>query len=189
MLARYVPDRRERRPRRTVRGRRHPEHPDRATMPGRPTRAQSVLTNGGNVGARAGRPDRSGLRSRRACRRAPRRSNVQPGQGLRLQTRQRRHDPLHAPAPDRRRRHAGAAAPGRRRGRPARTRRPRRRYQGGWDTKYTQGEILLPPGTRADVVAAIPVAPTDRRPHALDEGLTNAPGRVLERSRPFRSCT
>jgi hypothetical protein len=29
-----------------------------------------------------------------------------------------------------------------------------------FDTKFTSGEILLPPGTRADVVAAIPAAPT-----------------------------
>ena len=32
--------------------------------------------------------------------------------------------------------------------------------QGAFSTKFTAGEILLPPGTRADVVAAIPAAPT-----------------------------
>src|SRR5262249_44828617 len=31
---------------------------------------------------------------------------------------------------------------------------------GGFDPKYEQGEILLPPGDRADVVAAIPAAAT-----------------------------
>jgi FtsP/CotA-like multicopper oxidase with cupredoxin domain len=31
---------------------------------------------------------------------------------------------------------------------------------GAFPTKYTQGEVLLPPGARVDVVAAIPAAPT-----------------------------
>ncbi len=116
---------------------------------------QTVLTNGKNVGGRGGSPAAPGAL-------APGASllNVQPGQGLRLElvnTSTVRYFRLRLTTP------AGALVPLVRVG-----------GEGGlldkavedggtqdsWVTKYEKGEILLPPGTRADVVAAIPAAPT-----------------------------
>ncbi len=116
---------------------------------------QTVLTNGKNVGARAGTPAAPGALAAGAST-----LNVQPGQGLRLElvnTSTVRFFRLTL------RNVAGAQIPLIRVG-----------GEGGllnnavldggtmgtWVTKYGAGEILLPPGTRADVVAAIPNAPT-----------------------------
>ncbi|MFL5832225.1 MAG: multicopper oxidase domain-containing protein [Solirubrobacteraceae bacterium] len=126
--------------------------------PGQPTNeGQTVLTNGKNVGGRAGSPSAPGALASGAST-----LNVQPGQGVRLQL-------VNASAVRymRLRLSKAAADPN-----PV----PLVRVGGegglldsavveggviaGFDTLYTQGEILLPPGSRADVVAAIPAAPT-----------------------------
>ena len=121
---------------------------------GRTNEGQTVLTNGMNVGARAGTPA------------APRplagghTLNVQPGQGLRLQ--------IVNSATTRYFRLVLTDNSG--------TQIPLRRVGGegglldsvieeggvvgGFDFKYGQGEILLPPASRADVVVAIPNAAT-----------------------------
>jgi FtsP/CotA-like multicopper oxidase with cupredoxin domain len=116
---------------------------------------QTVLTNGKNVGARAGTPAAPGALAPGAST-----LNVQPGQGLRLElvnTSTVRYFRLTL------RKVNGELLPLVRVG-----------GEGGllnnavieggtmgtWVTKYSVGEILLPPGTRADVVAAIPNAPT-----------------------------
>ncbi|HEV7769334.1 MAG TPA: multicopper oxidase domain-containing protein [Solirubrobacterales bacterium] len=116
---------------------------------------QTVLTNGKNVGARAGTPAAPGALASGASV-----LDVQPGQGLRLQLvnsstvrffRLRLTTPTGALVPLIRVGGEGgllnnAVIEG--------------GTQGTWVTKYGAGEILLPPGTRADVVAAIPSAPT-----------------------------
>ncbi len=116
---------------------------------------QTVLTNGKNVGGRAGTPAAPGALEIGAST-----MNVQPGQGLRLQllnAATTRYFRLRLTAPN------GSLVPLIRVG-----------GEGGllnsaiqeggklgtWETKYGAGEILLPPGSRADVVAAIPSAPT-----------------------------
>jgi FtsP/CotA-like multicopper oxidase with cupredoxin domain len=116
---------------------------------------QTVLTNGKNVGARAGTPAAPGALAPGAST-----LDVRPGQGLRLElanTSAVRFFRLTLRTP------TGAVVPLIRVG-----------GEGGllnnavieggtmgtWVTKYTTGEILLPPGGRADVVAAIPNAPT-----------------------------
>ena len=118
---------------------------------------QTVLTNGKNVGGRAGSPAAPGALASGAST-----LNVRPGQGLRLQivnASSIRYIRLRLmPA-------GGGASP-----------IPLIRVGGegglldsaveeggvitGFDTKYDPGEILLPPGSRADVVAAIPPSPT-----------------------------
>ncbi len=116
---------------------------------------QTVLTDGKNVGGRAGMPAAPGALEPGASV-----LNVQPGQGLRLQllnAATTRYFRLRLTTP------SGSLVPLIRVG-----------GEGGlldsavqeggtlgtWDTKYGAGEILMPPGSRADVVAAIPSAPT-----------------------------
>ncbi len=126
---------------------------------GRTNEGQIVLTNGKNVGARAGGPLIEGYVPGAL---APSASllDVQPGQGLRLQfvnASNVRYFRLRLTTP------GGGQIPLRRVGgegglldnvvNEGGT-------QQGWVTKYNSGEILIPPGTRADVVAEIPPAPT-----------------------------
>jgi len=126
---------------------------------GRTNEGQIVLTNGKNVGARAGGPQVEGYVPGAL---APGAStlNVRPGQGLRLQlvnASNVRYFRLRLTTP------GGAQIPLRRVGgegglldevvNDGGT-------QQGWVTKYNSGEILLPPGSRADVVAEIPTSPT-----------------------------
>ena len=122
---------------------------------GRTNEGQTVLTNGMNVGGRAGHA----LGARRA---GPRRIDAQRAArpGAATADAQRLRGPLLPPAPDT----------------PTGTLIPLVRVggeggllnnavlegglQGTFDTRYDAGEILLPPGSRADVVAAIPSSPT-----------------------------
>ena len=120
---------------------------------GRENEGQTVLTNGKNVGARAGSPSSPGAL-------APGVStlNVRPGQGLRLQLlnasairyfRLRLTDSTGAMIPLIRVGGEGglldnAVEEG--------------GTQGTWVTGYDAGEIVLAPGSRADVVAAIPAS-------------------------------
>ena len=114
------------------------------------------------------------------------------GTGAAPADRQRGDDPVLPAAPDRR--STGThdpARPGRRPGRAARRRASSRAARSaGFDTKYDAGEILLDPGDRADVVAAIPA---DARPASLTlwTRTSSAPGRrrLRRTSRPSRSCT
>ncbi len=122
---------------------------------GRTNEGQTVLTNGMNVGARAGSPAVPGALAPGA-----QLLNVQAGQGLRL--------PILNASAVRYMRLRLTTSTG--------TLIPLVRiggegglidnavveggFQGAFDTKYGAGEILLPPGTRADVVAAIPPAAT-----------------------------
>jgi FtsP/CotA-like multicopper oxidase with cupredoxin domain len=122
---------------------------------GRTNEGQTVLTNGMNVGGRAGSPSAPGALAAGAHR-----LNVLSGQGLRLQivnctvTRYFRlilTTSTGAQVPLARVGGEGglldnAVVEG--------------GVIGGFDTKFTPGEILLPPGSRADVVAAIPTAAT-----------------------------
>jgi FtsP/CotA-like multicopper oxidase with cupredoxin domain len=125
-----------------------------AAHAGRVNEGQTVLTNGKNVGGRAGSPvNPEELEAGAAVK------VVHPGQGLRLQilnaatTRYFRlilTSPEGNPIPLVRVGGEGgllneAVTEG--------------GTKGTWVTKYTAGEILLPPGSRADVVAAIPNAP------------------------------
>ncbi|MFL5845005.1 MAG: multicopper oxidase domain-containing protein [Solirubrobacteraceae bacterium] len=116
---------------------------------------QTVLTNGKYVGPRAGSPTAPGAVDADADR-----MNVRPGQGLRLQlvnaatTRYMRLRLTTA---------AGATVNLVRVGGEGGLLNNAvldGGVQGGFDTKYSTGEVLLPPGSRADVVAAIPAAPT-----------------------------
>jgi FtsP/CotA-like multicopper oxidase with cupredoxin domain len=118
---------------------------------GRVNEGQTVLTNGMNVGARAGSPSAPGALATGA-----RTLQVRPGAGLRLQllnASAMRYMRLRLTNPNglliQLRKVGGeggllnaAVTEG--------------GTQGSFDTKFTSGEILLPPGTRADVVAAIP---------------------------------
>ena len=122
---------------------------------GRTNEGQTVLTNGMNVGARAGSPAAPGALAAGA-----RKLDVRAGQGLRL--------PIVNAATTRYMRlrlttSTGVLVPLVRvggegglidnavvEGGP----------QGAFDPQYGPGEILLPPGSRADVVAAIPPAAT-----------------------------
>ena len=118
----------------------------------RSNEGQTVLTNGMNVGGRAGTPAAPGAL-------APGAQTLDvPGRpGTAPADRQRGDDPVLPPAPHRQRGHADPARPGRRPGRPARQRASSRAASSaGFDFKYDAGEILLDPGDRADVVAAIP---------------------------------
>lgn len=118
---------------------------------GRVNEGQTVLTNGVNVGGRAGSPEAPGALADGAST-----LDVKPGEGLRLQIgnaaavryfRLRLTDCCGTQIPLVRVGGEGglldnAIVEG---GMP-----------GGFDTKYSSGEILLGPGDRADVVAAIP---------------------------------
>jgi FtsP/CotA-like multicopper oxidase with cupredoxin domain len=122
---------------------------------GRTNEGQTVLTNGMNVGARAGSPAAPGVLAPGA-----QTLDVQAGQGLRL--------PIVNSATTRFMRLRLTTSTG--------VDVPLVRVGGegglidnavieggvigGFDTQYDSGEILLPPGTRADVVAAIPPAAT-----------------------------
>lgn len=125
---------------------------------GRTNEGTVVLTNGRNVGARAGGPKDQGYVPGAL---APGASllDVQPGQGLRLQivnAATTRFMRLQLTDPD------GDLVPLLRVGGEGGLLNSAILEGGtheGWDTRYTQGEILLPPSTRADVVAAIPAAP------------------------------
>src|SRR3954469_23698710 len=124
---------------------------------GRTNEGQTVLTNGMNVGGRAGDPSSPGALAGGATT-----MNVQPGQGLRLQV-------VNA-ATIRYMRLRLTTGTG------SLVNLVRVGGEGGllnnavvegglvnpgpFDTKYSQGEILLPPGSRADVVAAIPASAT-----------------------------
>jgi FtsP/CotA-like multicopper oxidase with cupredoxin domain len=116
---------------------------------------QTVLTNGKNVGGRAGSPAAPGALSPGASV-----LDVRPGQGLRLQLlnsattryfRLRLTSPLGVQIPLVRVGGEGGLL-------------NKAVTEGGtlgtWVTKYSANEILLPPGGRADVVAAIPDTPT-----------------------------
>jgi FtsP/CotA-like multicopper oxidase with cupredoxin domain len=122
---------------------------------GRINEGQTVLTNGMNVGGRAGTPSSPGALDAGAST-----LKVRAGQGLRMELlnastvrylRLRLTSPTGTLIPlvriggeggllDRAVQEGG--------------------LQGTFDTKYGAGEILLPPGSRADVVAAIPSSPT-----------------------------
>jgi FtsP/CotA-like multicopper oxidase with cupredoxin domain len=126
---------------------------------GRTNEGTIVLTNGRNAGARAGGPKDQGYVPGAL---APGASvlDVQPGQGLRLQIvnsaptrimRLQLTDPEGNLVPLYRVGGEGgllnnAILEG--------------GIQGSWDSEFTQGEILLLPAQRADVVAAIPATPT-----------------------------
>jgi FtsP/CotA-like multicopper oxidase with cupredoxin domain len=130
------------------------EHP-----PPRVNEGQTVLTNGKNVGGRGGSPAAPGALAAGAST-----LDVRPGQGLRLEllnAATTRYFRLHLTTA------AGADVPLVRVGgegglldsailegnaiEPA--------PSGVFETGFNQGEILLPPGSRADVVAAIPSLP------------------------------
>jgi FtsP/CotA-like multicopper oxidase with cupredoxin domain len=121
------------------------------TVGGRENEGQTVLTNGVNVGGRAGSPAAPGALAPGAST-----LDVRPGQGLRLQLldasairffRLRLTDASGTQIPLIRVGGEGglldsAVQEG--------------GTQGTWVTGYDPGEILVPPGSRADVVAAIP---------------------------------
>lgn len=126
---------------------------------GRVNEGTIVLTNGKLVGAREGGPKDEGYVPGPL---APGASSldVRPGQGLRLQivnTATTRFMRLQLTEPD------GDLVPLYRVGGEGGL----INYavleggtEGGWETGYTRGEILIPPASRADVVAAIPETPT-----------------------------
>ncbi len=125
---------------------------------GRTNEGTIVLTNGKNVGARAGGPKDQGYVPGPLAGGAST-LNVQPGQGLRLQilnAATTRYMRLQLTDPN------GETVPLFRVGGESGLLNDAVEeggIKGSWDTKYKLGEILLPPGTRADVVAAIPSAP------------------------------
>ena len=126
-----------------------------AATSGRTNEGQTVLTNGKNVGGRGGSPERSG-RPRRRCSSL----TVQPGQGLRLQLVNAstiRYMRLRLTTS------TGVLVPLVRVGGEGGLLDAAIVEGGvvsGFDFKYGSGEILLGPGDRADVVAAIPAAAT-----------------------------
>jgi FtsP/CotA-like multicopper oxidase with cupredoxin domain len=125
----------------------------------RTNEGQTVLTNGVNVGGRAGDPTSPGALDPGAST-----LDVRPGQGLRLELlnasatrymRLRLTDPTGVLLPLVRVGGEGglldsAVVEGNPQPVPALT----------FDSRYVRGEILLAPGDRADVVAAVPSAPT-----------------------------
>jgi FtsP/CotA-like multicopper oxidase with cupredoxin domain len=127
---------------------------------GRTNEGVTVLTNGKNVGSRGGGPTADGYVPAASPAAGASLLNVRPGQGLRLQLLNAsnvRYFRLHLTAPN------GTQIPLRRVGGEGgllNNAVTDGGTQGAWVTKFTSGEILLPPGTRADVVAAIPSAPT-----------------------------
>jgi FtsP/CotA-like multicopper oxidase with cupredoxin domain len=135
-----------------------------AAHAGQTNEGQTVLTNGRNVGGRAGSPclpagcppnTKPGALEAGASL-----LNVQPGQGLRLQLLNAsavRYFRLQLTAPD------GSLIPLIRVGGEGGLLNEAVEEggeEGTWKTGYLKGEILLAPGNRADVVAAIPQAPT-----------------------------
>jgi FtsP/CotA-like multicopper oxidase with cupredoxin domain len=131
-----------------------------ADTAGRVNEGQTVLTNGRNVGARAGGPlaDQPGGVGALAA--GAELLDVQPGQGIRfevLNSSTTRFMRLHLTSP------TGAKVNLFRVGGEGgllNSAVSEGGTQQGWVTKFDPGEILIPPGTRADVVAAIPTAPT-----------------------------
>jgi FtsP/CotA-like multicopper oxidase with cupredoxin domain len=126
---------------------------------GRTNEGTTVLTNGINVGARAGGPKDEGYVPGALAAGAST-LDVRPGQGLRLQivnaatTRFMRLQLTDA---------AGDLVPLYRVGGEGGLLNDailEGGTEGSWDTEFTRGEILLLPGQRADVVAAIPASPT-----------------------------
>lgn len=116
--------------------------------PGRLNEGQTVLTNGMNVGARAGTPSLPGALAPGAHT-----LDVESGQGLRLQIvncAAVRYLRLRLTTS------IGALVPLFRIGGEGGLLDSARREGGTIVTKYDLGEILLPPASRADVVAAIP---------------------------------
>ena len=119
--------------------------------PGRSVEGQTVLTNGVNVGGRSGTPANPGTLAAGA-----QTIDVQPGQGLRLQIANcaiLRYFRLRLTLED------GTQVPLIRIGGEGGLLDAAIQEGGivdGLDTRYDPGEILLPPSTRADVVAAIP---------------------------------
>jgi FtsP/CotA-like multicopper oxidase with cupredoxin domain len=126
---------------------------------GRTNEGTIVLTNGKNVGGRAGGPKGEGYVPGALAAGAST-LNVQPGQGLRMQfvnaatTRVMRLQltdadgdlvPLYRVGGEGGLLNEAILEGG---------------TQGDWDTEFTEGEILILPGSRADVVAAIPPTPT-----------------------------
>jgi FtsP/CotA-like multicopper oxidase with cupredoxin domain len=126
---------------------------------GRTNEGTTVLTNGKNVGGRAGGPKDQGYVPGALADGAST-LNVQPGQGLRLQilnASTTRYMRLQLTEPD------GDLVPLYRVGGESGLLNfaiSEGGTQGAWKTEFTLGEILIPPGTRSDVVAAIPPAPT-----------------------------
>jgi FtsP/CotA-like multicopper oxidase with cupredoxin domain len=122
---------------------------------GRTNEGQTVLTNGKNVGGRGGNPSAPGALAAGASSLA-----VQPGQGLRLQlvnTATIRYMRLRLTTS------AGVLVPLVRVGGEGGLLDAgivEGGVVGGFDFKYGSGEILLGPGDRADVVAAIPANAT-----------------------------
>ena len=128
----------------------------RAGTTGRVNEGQTVITNGINVGARAGTPSAPGALAAGA-----RALDVQAGQGLRLQminATNTRYFRLRLTTS------AGVLVPlvriGGQGGLLDRAVIEGGITSSGFDTKYTAGEILLPPADRPDVVAAIPASAT-----------------------------
>jgi FtsP/CotA-like multicopper oxidase with cupredoxin domain len=119
---------------------------------GRTNEGQTVLTNGMNVGARAGSPTAPGILAAGAFARP-----VLSGQGLRLQMLNAatiRYFRLILTT------NTGVSVPLVRVGGEGGlldNAVVEGGVIGGFDTQFTSGEIVLPPGSRADVVAAIPV--------------------------------
>ena len=134
---------------------------------------QTVLTNGKNVGGRAGY---ARARSRRAA--GPRRADAgRPGRpGAPPADRQRRDDAVLPPPPDRQRRHAGSARAHRRSGRAARSRR--RRGDGVAGRRSTSS---TPPARSCSTRAIAPTSSPPSRPprpacHALDQDFQRTGG-------------
>jgi FtsP/CotA-like multicopper oxidase with cupredoxin domain len=118
---------------------------------GRTVEGQTVLTNGKNVGPRAGDQSAPGALGANASK-----LDVQAGQGLRLQilnAATTRYMRLHLSTS------TGNFVPMVRVGGEGGLLNNAVEEGGviaGFDTLYTKGEILIPPGSRSDVVAAIP---------------------------------
>jgi len=136
-----------------------------AAHAGQTNEGQTVLTNGKNVGGRAGGPCTPGggcpgVTPPGALESGASTLSVQPGQGLRLQllnAATTRYFRLQLTT------EAGALVPLVRVGGEGGLLNKavvEGGTQGTWATNYQTGEILMPPGSRADVVAAIPAAPT-----------------------------
>lgn len=125
---------------------------------GRTNEGTIVLTNGRNVGARDGGPKDQGYVPGPLAAGAST-LDVRPGQGLRLQivnASTTRFMRLQLTEPD------GDLVPLYRVGGEGGLLNEavlEGGVQQGWDTEFTQGEILILPGSRADVVAAIPSTP------------------------------
>jgi FtsP/CotA-like multicopper oxidase with cupredoxin domain len=149
---------------------------------GRVNEGQTVLTNGKDVGARSGAPlsDQPGGAGTLAT--GASMLNVQPGHGLRLEILNAstvRYMRLQLTTA------TGAMVPLFRVGGEGGLLNNAVEdggTQGAWPTGFDLGEILVPPGTRADVVAAIPSAPTSgvltlwtRDYNRTGAGFTNIP--------------